>query len=66
MQLLGARVPQIIEGHFGDDELFRKNLRDVYRVKQTGMNKILQRARALLAQCLTRKTAFGNDSGVVA
>ena len=26
----------------------------------------LQRARALLAQCLTRKTAFGNDSGVVA
>ena len=30
------------------------------------VKKRLQRARALLAQCLTRKTAFGNDSGVVA
>lgn len=47
MKLLGARVPQIIEGQLSDNEGLMRDLRDVYKVRQTANNKILERARRL-------------------
>ena len=47
LQLLGARVPQIIEGQLSGNEGLMRDLRDVYKIKQTGQNKILERARRL-------------------
>lgn len=47
MHLLGARVPRIIEAQLSEDEGIRRDLRDVYRVKLTSQNTILERARRL-------------------
>ena len=58
MQLLGTRVPQIIEGQLSADEGIMRDLRDVYKVKQTGQNKILERGRRLHPVWVRANTAL--------
>lgn len=58
LQLLGTRVPQIIEGQLSGDEALMRDLRDVYKVKQTGQNKILERARRLHPVWVRANTAL--------
>lgn len=58
MQLLGARIPQIIEGQFSEDDAVVRDLRDVYKVKQTGMNRILERGRRLHPVWVRANTAL--------
>ena len=58
MQLLGTRVPQIIEGQLSDDEALMRDLRDVYKVRQTANNKILERARRLHPVWVRANTAL--------
>lgn len=58
MQLLGARIPQIIEGHFSEEDGIVRDLRDVYRVRQTSSNKILERARRLHPVWVRSNTAL--------
>jgi hypothetical protein len=47
LQVLGGRVPQIIEGQLSSDEGLMRDLRDVYKVRLVTQNKILERARRL-------------------
>lgn len=58
MHVLGARIPAVIEGQFDDEADVVRDLRDVYRVKQSGPNRILQRARHLHPVWVRANTAL--------
>jgi hypothetical protein len=58
MQLLGARVPAIIEAQLSEDDGIVRDLRDVYKVKQTSQNKILERVRRLHPVWVRANTAL--------
>lgn len=58
LQLLGTRVPPIIEGQLSADEGLMRDLRDVYKVRQTSQNKILERARRLHPVWVRANTAL--------
>jgi len=47
LKLLGTKVPQIIEGHLGDNALLMKDLKDVFQINPRTEGTVLERARAL-------------------
>jgi hypothetical protein len=58
LKLLGTRIPQILEGHFSDNVLLMKDLKDVYQITPRSEGTILERARALYPVWVRANTAL--------